>query len=282
MNKMIYYLIKNNNKINMLKITNYELECNDNILIAHFSDIHYSKHFNNKVLEQIVQEMKRTKPNYICITGDIVDNLDVAQLKEMKSVLRFLDELSKISKVMISLGNHDTRDYRGMKDNKWYNNLNKDLIVLNNSCYEDDNLYFYGLTIDNDYYLDEEKKTEILFKTLSNVEVSKNKYNILMFHSPINFDKDLIISINKFDLILSGHTHNGLTPHFFPGNFGFVGPHHNLYLKNARNSFKSGNSNVIISGGITKLPSGTNLLHIFNKFYASDLNYIYLKKGHKN
>ena len=86
---------------------------------------------------------------------------------------------------------------------------------------------------------------------------------------------------NKFDLVLTGHTHNGLTPHFIPGNFGFIQADHGLFAKIARNSFKCGNSEVIISGGITKLSEGTHL-RFFDKFYANDLVYIYLKKDEKN
>ena len=81
-------------------------------------------------------------------------------------------------------------------------------------------------------------------------------------------------------MVLTGHTHNGLTPHFVPGNFGLVAPSHVCFLKNARNSFKSGKSEVIISGGITKLSRGTHL-RIFEWLYASDLVYISLKKSEK-
>ena len=264
----------------MLKIINYEVESNTDLLIVHISDIHYSNHYGNR-LKKVINELKKAKPDYICITGDTIDNLGVTKKKAMSEITNYLDELSKISKVIMCLGNHDTRDYKGMKDNKWYEKLNKDIIVLNNTYYEDDNICFYGLTIDDEYYHHEKDGVNELTEELSKIKLS-NKYNILLFHSPVNFEKEEVARINKFDLVLVGHTHNGLTHHIVPGNFGLVAPSHGFYLKNARYSFKSGKSKVIISGGVTKLSVGTGMFHIFNVLFTSDLNYIYLKKDKKS
>ncbi len=264
----------------MLKIINYEVESNSDLLIAHISDIHYSNHYGKR-LRKVIDELSKVKPNYICITGDTIDNLGVTKTKAMKELINYLEELSKISKVIMCLGNHDTRDYKDMKDNKWYEKLNKDIIVLNNSCYEDGNICFYGLTINDEYYHHEKDGVNELALELSKIKLS-NKYNILLFHSPVNFEKDEIQELNSFDLVLVGHTHNGLTHHIVPGNFGIVAPSHGVYVKNARNSFKSGKSKVIISGGITKLSVGTGFFHIFNILFASDINYIYLRKDKKS
>ncbi len=160
--------------------------------------------------------------------------------------------------------------------------MGPNIIVLDNNKYEDNDICFYGITVDGDYYIHENERIDRLYEKMASLKLSNEKYNVLLFHSPINFNDKKIEKINKFDLILTGHTHNGLTPHFIPGNFGFIAPHHGLYLKNARNSFKSGESKVIISGGITKVSEGTGLIHIFNKLYTADLNCIYLKKSKKN
>lgn len=261
----------------MFKITKYELESNFNLIIAHFSDIHYSTKFNLKKFVEIINKMKNLKPNYICITGDLIDNISVSELKEMKNLTDFLNELSKISTVILGLGNHDTRAYLNLEDNRWYDKLDKKIIVLNNSSYEDEFVYFYGLTMPSSYYWSERKRVNSLLNNLKKIKISKNKYNILLFHSPINLAHKMISEFNKFNLVLTGHTHNGLTPHFFPGNFGFISPEHRLFSKNARNSFNSGKAKVIISGGITKL-APDNGLGFLDKLFASDLVYIYFKK----
>ena len=263
----------------MLKISKYELKCNADLKIVHFSDIHYEKNFRLKKFKQIISKIKELKPDYICITGDIVDNLEITKSEKMQKLADFLEELTKLSKVIISLGNHDTRDYKKLKDNKWYNDLNKNIILLNNSSYEDENIYFYGLTMPGNYYYGENKKEQELFGAFKNIKINSNKYSILLFHSPINLKKERIIKINKFNLILTGHTHNGLTPHFIPGNFGLVAPYHKLFLKNARNSFEIEKSKVIISGGITKISK--KIIGILDLLFASDIVYICLKKNNK-
>ena len=254
---------------------------NDELTIAHLSDIHYEKNFNLKKFDKILKNIYNEKPDYICITGDVVDNLMVAEIKEMSNLNEFLNKLAEISQVIISLGNHDIREYKGMKDNGWYNKLNKKIILLNNSSYEDKFFRFYGLTMQEDYYKNECSNKNILSENLQKIEISRDKYNILLVHSPINFETEKIKAINKFDLVLTGHTHNGLTPHFIPGNFGLIAPNHGLFVKNARNSFTSGKGKVIINGGITKISNGTGL-GFMNSFFNSDIVYIYLKKGEKN
>ena len=262
-----------------MRINNYEEKCNKDLLIAHISDIHYSKFFSKRLLRRIINEFRKTKPDYICITGDLIDHLGVTE--NMSGLTNFLGELSKISKVLIGLGNHDIRSHHKIVDNKWYEKLDSNLIVLNNSSYEDDNIYFYGLTLDEDYYKKEKKNTSILASEISKIKVS-NKYNILLFHSPINLEKEEVTKVNNFDLVLVGHAHNGLTPHIFPGNFGIIAPCNSFYVKNARNSFKSGKSKVIISGGITKLALSTYIFHLFNWMYPSEINYIHLKEDKKS
>ena len=197
----------------MLKIINYELESNSDIKIAHFSDIHYSTFFSMKRLKEITSKLKEIKPNYICITGDLVDNISIPNKKEMSKLLKFLDDISVVAKVIISLGNHDTRQYKDLTDNHWYEKLDKKIIVLNNSSYEDENIYFYGLTVNDDYFHNEKKNVNVLVEALSNIKLSNSKYNTLLFHSPVNFDCREIEEKNKFDLVLVGHTILVLLPH---------------------------------------------------------------------
>ena len=165
----------------MFKITEYKIESNNDLIIAHFSDLHYERNFDNRKLEIIVSKMKELKPDYICITGDIIDNLSITEKIEMININIFFDELVKIAKVLVVLGNHDIRDYKNMKDNKWYNRINKEVIVLNNSSYEDKNIYFYGLSFKNNYYLDEKNNIDVLYNELVKIDLREKKYNILLF-----------------------------------------------------------------------------------------------------
>ena len=260
----------------MFKIINYKIDSKEDLIIAHFSDIHFAKKFNYKKLDIILEKMNELKPNYICITGDIVDDPKVTKTKELNNLIEFLEKLSKISKVIVGLGNHDTYE-----NSKWYLCLKDKVILLDNDSYEDKSTYFYGLTMNNKYYKHEDKNVYTLSKKVKELKLT-NKYNILLVHSPINFDKEDIKKINKFDLVLTGHTHNGIMPHFVPGNRGLIAPNKKILPNNVRNSFESGKSKVIISGGITKLSLKSGIFHLFNPFFASDLNYIYLKNVKKS
>ncbi len=260
----------------MLRILNYEIRSDLNKKIAHFSDIHFAKQFNKKKFEIIIKELKRTKPDYICITGDTVDSAKVTKTKKMEYLFSFLEELTKISKVIVVLGNHDTKD-----EVKWYLDISDKVILLDNSSYKDKDITFYGITLNNDYYDHEANNIDNLANRLKEIKLS-NKCNILLVHSPINFDKEEIKKINKFDLVLTGHMHNGMMPMFIPGNRGLIAPSKRLFPKNARNSFKSGSSKVIICGGITKLSVKAGIFHLFNPLFASDLDYIHIKNVKKS
>jgi len=213
----------------MFRITKYEFPNKDDLIIAHFSDIHYSINFKLNKLLEIEKRLKELKPDYICITGDIVDNIAVTTKSCIKHLLSFLEKLTKIAPTIICLGNHDIRDYRGQKDNQWYERINSNIIVLNNSYYEDEKVYIYGINLENNYYHNEKSNTYMLKNKISEIRIKDDKYNILLFHSPISFNQEEIKEINKFDLVLTGHTHNGLTPDFLPGNFGIIAPGRGLF-----------------------------------------------------
>ena len=119
---------------------------------------------------------------------------------------------------------------------------------------------------------------KLLLNELSKIKFPKKKYNILLCHTPVHFDsKKFTSTIANFDLVLAGHTHNGLMPHFIKGTNGLITPSKKLFAKNVRNSFKNNNVVVIISGGVVKLGKDTGLFHFFDYFYQSDLNMIEVK-----
>lgn len=252
----------------MFKINEYKLKTNFSKKIVHISDIHYANHFKKSILDKLLKTIIALKPDYVCITGDIVDKVEFRSFPDLNA---FLTRLALNSKVIISLGNHDldVNNKRFIFDNL------KNVVILDNNYYEDKDIYVYGLTLPKAYYEKELKNRKILLKTLNLVSLKKDKYNILLLHSPINLDK---VACN-FDLVLSGHTHNGLTPHFIPGNFGIVGPNYRLFLPHMRGSFKLKKGLVIISGGITKLSYGTGMLHLFNSLYKADINVIFLTRN---
>ena len=76
-------------------------------------------------------------------------------------------------------------------------------------------------------------------------------------HSPICIsDKIIKKELNKYDIVLSGHMHNGVVPpvldELFDNNRGIIDPHKKVFPKNARGIIKNDNV-TIISSGVTKI-----------------------------
>lgn len=257
----------------------YNLSNKYNKKIALFADIHYSKNYQLKKLNEILENIKLNKPDYICIPGDIIDDATIIENKEIKHLIYFIKQLANMSKVIISYGNHD------------------ELIIKRHKLkYKNTTLFFKKLNeIENVYFLDNENiiiddinfigyhKHYLLFKKHENIDMKKdlqnienkfieNKYNILLAHSPIN-----ILNYNlKANLILSGHMHNGLVlPIFKKGNNGIVGPYSSFFPKNCRGKILKDETILIINSGIIKISNSSSyILRILNPIYKMHIDYI--------
>ena len=84
------------------KFYNINNKLDKNIVLI--SDIHYQDKKDIKVLNNILNNIKTIKPDYVCIPGDITHKTFI---KDENELLEWFKEISKISKVIISLGNHE-------------------------------------------------------------------------------------------------------------------------------------------------------------------------------
>lgn len=257
-----------------------------NKTICLISDIHFYYKYNKSIFNIILTDIKENKPDYICIPGDIIDfpNMD---LKSLKPLYNFLEELGKISKVIITLGNHDlTLDHNYFYDKKYVTELRniKNVFLLENEEYIDGDIRFIGET-DNallshkEVGYDKEVIDEynVLLKNIDD-----KKYNILLAHNPIYLVKDKVINgiknYDKLDLILSGHTHGGILPNNLDIHFGIVSPGKRLFPKNVRGTFNKKGVTHIISNGILKFSNSAHILHKLTGLFAISIDYINIKK----
>lgn len=268
----------------------YVLETDKNIdtRIAHISDIHFAHKYNSKRLEMILKKIKKINPNYICITGDTVDIYDVVYDSNYPELVKFIEDLSKIGKVIISVGNHEYirlyEDRFGRTDDiEWLKKLkNENVIVLDNEVYEENNISFIGYNPDYEYYYThKEKKPDKYNKELEKlIDKTKNEYKILLVHTPsLLLRKENYKNIknsDKLSLTLCGHTHGGMMPSILPGHFGIISPTREYFPKNIRGKIKAGNNTVIISSGIMKL-SRKSKITFLNDIYGSNIIKIDIK-----
>ncbi len=268
------YKIKNNKKTN--------------IKIVHISDIHFSHAYKTKRLDMLKNKINEIKPNYICITGDLIDIYDVVNDTNFHEFKRWLNELSKISKIIISIGNHEyikmtETGYTKTENIDWLKKLKNDnIIILDNDMYNDKNITFIGFNPNYDYYYNKKEKNP----EINNIELSKlitkdNKnYKILLLHAPSvvlkNNNYKKIENFKTIDLILSGHTHGGLIPSFIPGNFGIISPCREIFPKRVRGTMNLEKTKIIISSGVMKLSRKSKITCI-NDIYGSNLNEIIIE-----
>ena len=260
------------------------------ITFIHIGDIHYNETTSTKKLEYIKYAIEDAHPDYIFITGDLLDKPKITKNKEkIKLLVSWLNSLGNIAKVFISLGNHDIileEDY------KFFNKLNdiNNIYVLNNQSYEDENVFISGFTLPTNYYYNIEKHEDedALLETLQNnfnlvTNLPKKKYKVALIHSPILLsEKKVIEKLKEYDLVLSGHMHNGLIPRILDkiikNNYGLISPDKRKKEKNTRGKIKTKYYTIIITGGITKLsPSSTKILSKLNGLYPISINKITVK-----
>lgn len=285
-------------KIEIHKDIVYSSKAVKDITLIHLADIHFNKYTKTKKLDKVKEAIYINNPDYIIITGDILDRPSITKDKiNIRRLLLFLTDISNFAKVIISIGNHDIFLN---EDFKFFKNLNdlKNIYVLNNDIYVDETIYISGFTLPTNYYYNINKKesSEVLIdhlkkykKYTSNLPIKVPKVSLI--HSPIKLvDKEVLTILKEYDLLLSGHTHGGMIPKIlnklFKSNQGIISPYKTLFPEIARGKIEKylGNKKItiIITNGITKLSEGhSKILSKINFVYNIDINKIIItsKKG---
>ena len=265
-------------KIKKIKLNSNKIS-NKIVLI---SDTHYSSKKDLIKLNNILDQIKKLNPNYICVLGDICDQ---AKIFDEEVLIDWFSKLALISKVIVVYGNHDLSNYKkktSCLNEQFFNRIksinNVELLDNQSKCI--DNICFVGLKFDYNYYYKYGENYKKFIKLYNEVvqELNNNNYNILLTHSPIALTQDGVINkLNDYkniDLVLSGHMHGGLMPDFLRPIFktrGLVGPNkHRLFVKYAYGNFKIENINFMVSSGVTKL-SNVSKLNFFDKLYSPEI-----------
>lgn len=281
-------------------IENCNIKKNKNIAL--FADTHFSNIVKIKKLEAIKQSLLNSRPDYICVPGDIIDSSNYLDKEEnCDFVLNYFKDLQNIAPVLISLGSHD---YLRIKKGKCYFDYNQDFFsrlnklgnthVLNNESITVDDIRFSGYFYNFYYYynITGEEHAGILVSDF-NEKMPKNendKYNILLAHSPVRIFNSSVLRkthfLNNSRLVLCGHMHgriptikdkiickyNGIT---LPNNSLLSNYNMGIINKNIDGNVM----NMVITGGVTKIQeTAPKLLHFAEEFYEPEIDYIQLLK----
>ena len=264
--------MKTNNKY-------YNLSNTYNKRIVLISDIHY---FNKKLipnLYQLLNEVKNLKPDYICISGDIVDDKNI---KDQGYLVDWFKDLSTVSKIIISLGNHDfyyNHEPDESYDKELFDQIDriKNIYVLDNRVYSNCGINFIGVTLHNEYYENGEHSDDFIYFMNKKFPNLSSGYNVMLMHSPYNTNSLKKLKCSKnLNLVLSGHMHGGLTFEFLKKILrgrGLINPQNGLFKKYCYGKYNIDGTNLIITSGITKL-SKSHKIGLFSFLYKSEITII--------
>ncbi len=239
-------------KVKEYKVVNNKItDSYHGLKIVHLSDIHYGSTIYEKELNNIVNKINEIKPDIVVLTGDLIDNR-ISFDKDI--IIKYLSKIeAKLGKYAVS-GNHDIPidDYNYIikesgflsLDNKYeliYSKSNEPIIISGIGYGEED----IGIKTEQfDKYISELKADDI-----------KPIYSILLVHEPDTVDN---LDLNKYDLVLSGHSHGGQVRLPFIGKLYTPEGAKNYYDE----YYKINNTDLYISSGL-----GTSMykFRLFNK-----------------
>lgn len=265
------------------------------------SDLHYSYCVKNEKLDRILNEIRNIKPDYILFPGDIIDSTDmVKDHKEEKRFLNWLKKLGEIAPTLMSLGAHDFYKRDKIGPHRWtydfnkrlYKKLNdiKNVYLLDNTFYEDNNVFVVGYTQSFEYYrygnhksLYEDKDTMLkeLKELHKKIFLNPKKVNLLLVHSPMRINEpEILKELKDYDYYISGHMHNGCVPpvlyELWNSTRGIVSPNTNFFPKNERNTLRNKGDKLLVNGPLTMFHVNTGLFERMNFLFPSYLSILNL------
>lgn len=264
------------------------------VMIYLITDLHYQEPKDLEKYQFITEEIKKDKPDFLVIGGDL---LDQAIVEEENAMINQIKEWAKETITLICIGNHDLVLHK--KQTIYHNNELfwqklkeiQNVYVLDNENYETEELRFIGLTLPHSYYYHYKENPNYLMRYLNRSHKTvyeNNKLNIILSHSSLGFlnqnGKTPIYMLENIDIILSGHTHNGMVPQKLEKimkNRGFISPFKDLFPKKIRGAFDEKNIHFIMSGGVTKLSKKSGL-SMFDQFWNHELTKIIIKPEDSN
>ena len=166
----------------------FDVGVEETVHIAHISDLHVGATLGRQRLKQVVARIKDIKPDFTVITGDLLDGSGWPQNGS-------LNPLKELDTVLASLGNHDY--YYG--ENTMKRLEEADINCLRNEAVLEKGLFIAGVD-------DKEYPDQIPAQEITSFNPPSDHTSILLYHRPEEVD---VFQDSSFDIMLSGHTHDG-------------------------------------------------------------------------
>ena len=169
------------------------------IKIIHFSDLHYGTTIDYNNLKKTIKKINDRKPDIVVFTGDLIDDDYNISSKEQEKLTNLLNQINATLGKYAVLGDEDKDKYNIILNQSNFNILNNDYDLIYNNANKP--ILLIGLESLTSGNQDIEKAYSYFKQESHNSSI----YTIGIVHEPDSAS----YMINKTDLILSGHTHNG-------------------------------------------------------------------------
>lgn len=191
-----YYIEPFNLIIKEYKIENKDIpDSFDSIKIIHFSDLHYGSSVDIDYVKRVVKLINNQEPDIVMFTGDLLDK-DANMSK--KNVEKLKKEINKIESTLGNYAVTGNHDYEFLKEFKSI--LSDNFVVLDN---EEKLVYYKENTPISIAGFKDSSEADPIYALLKN---ESNNFRFVLIHEPDEFDK---IKDYNFNIMLSGHSHNG-------------------------------------------------------------------------
>lgn len=192
-----HYIEPNNLTIKEYKIENKNIPNSfDGLKIVHFSDIHYKSTVDINYLKKIVKLINKQKPDIVIFTGDFLDKRFNYTDKEIENAKNEINKIESTLGNFAVTGNHDI-----IKNPETFNEIfSNNFTILNN---EEKLLYYEDTTPISIIGFQDALEGKVNYEML---EKENPYFRIILAHEPDEYNK---IKEYDFNILLSGHSHNG-------------------------------------------------------------------------
>ena len=236
---LLVILENNMVELNSYTVSSSKLPKGFNLKIAQISDFH-----NCKLGKEALEQLKKSSPDIIVITGDLIDS----RKTKPDIALDFIKEVIQIAPCYYVSGNHEARiksEYENFKSQM----LECGVIVLENEAtiikVNETEINLIGLA-DPRFSYDSDSKgkaCEEISKSLKPL-INEKMYNLVLCHRPEAFGEYVK---NGVDLALTGHAHGGQIIIF---GIGAVAPNQGIFPKYIKGIYENNGTKMIVSRGI--------------------------------
>lgn len=264
-------------------------------------DLHYCSLIPQEKLDAIIKYARYKQPDHLLLIGDSWDSVCDLTEQAQDILANFFGELAKIAPVLIELASHDWWVYTppvnpddeiGKREDPVeflarLNSLNN-VHVLDNTSFEDEDVFVTGYTQGFDYYYPNgahiksllhpnEESKEVMMQELADLTsrtvVPEDKISEILIHAlaTYGFDEKIINLLTPWMYRYGGHYHFGMVHPFYDERHpntsgGLITPDRVSLAPNCRRTFRTREDHNIICGPLTMF-SRSSHLNAFNRFY---------------